>query len=78
MERALGHLPTDWQRMSVRQLEFTTRQPRPWWRTTVETSVALRAAAIVLVVGSHAGVWTFWGGAHVLLGIAGYSSIASV
>lgn len=73
LERALGHLPTDWQRQSVQQLESTKRQPRYWWGATVETSVALRAAAIVLVVGSHAGLWTLWGGAHILLGIAGYN-----
>lgn len=72
LERALGHLPADWPRLPLRDLEATRRSPRRWG-TTLETSVALRAAAIVLVVGSHAGLYTLWGGAHVLLGIAGYN-----
>jgi len=72
LERALGHLPADWPRLPLRDLE-ATRKSRRWWGTTLETSVALRAVAIVLVVGSHAGLYTLWGGAHVLLGIAGYN-----
>lgn len=72
LERAIGHLPVDWQRLSLRELESSNR-PRRWWGTTLETSVALRAVAIVLVVGSHAELYTLWGGAHVLLGIAGYN-----
>jgi hypothetical protein len=46
---------------------------RPWWAATLETSVALRAAAIVLIVGSHAGLFELWGGAHLLLSVAGYN-----
>jgi len=72
LERALGHLPADWPRMPLRDLE-ASRRARRRWGTTLETSVALRAVAIVLVVGSHAGLFTLWGGAHVLLGIAGYN-----
>ncbi|MCV7423438.1 AMP-binding protein [Mycobacterium yunnanensis] len=72
LERALGHLPADWPRMPLRDLE-ASRRDRRRWGTTLETSVALRAVAIVLVVGSHAGLYTLWGGAHVLLGIAGYN-----
>ena len=72
LERALGHLPADWPRLPLRDLE-ASRRSRRWWGTTLETSVALRAVAIVLVVGSHAGLYTLWGGAHVLLGIAGYN-----
>lgn len=76
LERALGHLPADWPRLPIRELE---RRPGPrprWWRswgTTLETSVALRALAIVLVVCSHAELFEMWGGAHILLGIAGYN-----
>ena len=72
LERALGHLPADWQRLPLRELQSTSR-PRRWWGATLETSVALRAAAIVLVVISHAELYELWGGAHVLLGIAGYN-----
>jgi hypothetical protein len=32
-----------------------------------------RAVAILLIVGSHAGLFELWGGAHLLLGIAGYN-----
>jgi acyl-CoA synthetase (AMP-forming)/AMP-acid ligase II len=75
LEHALGRLPADWQKLSLRELE---RMPeparrRPWWGATLETSVALRAAAIVLIVGSHAGLFELWGGAHLLLGVAGYN-----
>ena len=73
LERALGHLPTDWQRLPLRELQSTIGHRRRWWGATLETSVALRAVAIVLVVGSHAELCTLWGGAHVLLGIAGYN-----
>ena len=76
LERALGRLPADWHRLSLRELERIPRPARdrwPWWGATLETSVALRAAAIVLIVGSHAGLFELWGGAHLLLGIAGYN-----
>jgi acyl-CoA synthetase (AMP-forming)/AMP-acid ligase II len=75
LEHTLGRLPADWQRLSLRELERLPKpdRRRPWWAATLETSVALRAAAIVLIVGSHAGLFELWGGAHVLLGIAGYN-----
>ena len=75
LERALGHLPPDWHRRPIADLE-SSAQPtrrRSWWTSTMETSVALRAAAIVLIVGSHAELFEVWGGAHVLLGVAGYN-----
>ena len=39
----------------------------------LDTSVALRAVAILLIVGSHAGVFELWGGAHILLAVAGFN-----
>jgi acyl-CoA synthetase (AMP-forming)/AMP-acid ligase II len=39
----------------------------------LETSVLLRAVAIVLVVGSHAQLFTVVGGAHLLLAVAGFN-----
>lgn len=54
LERALGRLPADWQRLSLRDLcAMPPRQPRWWqfWGATLETSVALRAVAIILIVG---------------------------
>ena len=76
LERVLGRLPVDWQRRSLAELEGITRpvrRPWPGLGATLETSVALRAAAIVLIVGSHATLYEMWGGAHLLLGIAGYN-----
>lgn len=73
LERALGHLPADWQRLTLRELESEPRPTRRWWNATLETSVALRAVAIVLIVGSHAELFTLWGGAHILLGVVGYN-----
>ncbi len=74
LERALGKLPSDWQRLPIRELEGSLRPARRrWWESTLETSVALRAAAIVLIVGSHAELFKLWGGAHILLGVAGYN-----
>jgi acyl-coenzyme A synthetase/AMP-(fatty) acid ligase len=75
LERILRRLPADWQRLPLRELEAmpTPAQRRPWWGATLETTVALRAVAILLIVGSHAGLFELWGGAHLLLGVAGYN-----
>ncbi|MBY0285998.1 MAG: AMP-binding protein [Mycobacteriaceae bacterium] len=73
LERAIGQLPSNWQDMSIRQLESISKPARRSWLATLETSVALRAAAIVLIVGSHAELFKLWGGAHILLGVAGYN-----
>jgi acyl-CoA synthetase (AMP-forming)/AMP-acid ligase II len=76
LERALGRLPADWQRLPLRELEAVPKPARrwwPWWGATLETSVALRAVAILFIVGSHAGLFQLWGGAHLLLGVAGYN-----
>ncbi|KUI28196.1 AMP-dependent synthetase [Mycobacterium sp. IS-1496] len=73
LERALGRLPGDWQRTPLRELQSQATPRRRRWTATLETSVALRAVAIVLIVGSHATLFELWGGAHVLLGIAGYN-----
>ena len=40
---------------------------------TMETGLVLRAAAIVLIVGTHSGVFMLQGGAHVLLAVAGFN-----
>ncbi len=73
LERVLGRLPTDWHRMPLRDLQRIRRGPHRRWSATIETSVALRAAAIVLIVASHSGWFELWGGAHILLGVAGYN-----
>jgi acyl-CoA synthetase (AMP-forming)/AMP-acid ligase II len=76
LERTLGRLPKDWHRTPLGELESDLERSctdRPRRAATVETSVALRAAAIVFIVGSHAELFQLWGGAHVLLGVAGYN-----
>lgn len=81
LEHLLGHLPRDWHLRTVAELESADsvrggeRRRTPWpssWRA-VETSVVLRAAAIVAVVGSHAGWFRLRGGAHLLLVVSGYN-----
>ncbi len=76
LERILGHLPADWPRLPIRDLRHRPERRQRWWRSwgsTVETSVTLRALAIILVVASHAELFEMWGGAHILLGVAGYN-----
>ncbi|MFC5064636.1 non-ribosomal peptide synthetase [Actinomycetospora atypica] len=74
LERILGRLPHGWDRVPLGDLAAVPPAggDRPRHRE-VETVVALRAAAIVLVVGTHAGVWVLPGGAHLLLVIAGWT-----
>jgi len=72
-ERAIGRLPADWQNLPIRQLERFSKPAGRSWLAALETSVALRATAIVLIVGSHAELFELWGGAHILLGVAGYN-----
>ncbi|MDT0164200.1 AMP-binding protein [Actinotalea sp. AC32] len=47
--------------------------PRRRWRT-VETSVLLRAIAVVVICGSHADLFRVLGGAHTLLAVAGFNA----
>lgn len=69
LEEILGVLPNDWHTTPLREL-VPARRGR---LARVETGIVLRAVAIVLVVGSHAKLWHLLGGAHALLGIAGYN-----
>ena len=74
LSQRLGELPADWHTRPLRELAEQTR-PRRLARhlTWLETSVVLRAAAIVAIVGTHANLLTIVGGAHVLLVIAGFN-----
>lgn len=72
LEEALGDLPQNWHTMPIRELVPATRLARNRWRT-IEVSVALRAVAIVLIVGTHANVFTLLGGAHALLAVVGFN-----
>ena len=71
LEEALGTLPAAWHTTPLRELAPARQAPRAG--RALETSVLLRAIGILLVVGSHADLWTLVGGAHVLLGVAGYN-----
>ncbi len=71
LQRVLGHLPPGWDTTPIAQLDRLPRRRRLWaW---METGVVLRAVAIVLIVGSHVGVFDVKGGAHLLLGVSGWA-----
>jgi acyl-CoA synthetase (AMP-forming)/AMP-acid ligase II len=72
LEQALGHLPATWHTTPVSRLAPRQRRPRRGF-AHVETNVVLRALAIVFVVGTHARLFSLPGGAHLLLGIAGFN-----
>lgn len=72
LERLLGKVPADWPQLTVGQLSALTPQPRRRW-VSLETPLFLRASAILLIVGSHVGLWTVLGGAHTLLAIFGFN-----
>jgi acyl-coenzyme A synthetase/AMP-(fatty) acid ligase len=74
LESRLGRLPADWPNRTVAELAArpapgTARRNPVWAR--VDTTIVLRALAIVLIVGSHTNLWVVLGGAHVLLAVAG-------
>ena len=69
LEQVLGTLPRDWHTRSIDDL--TSQPAPPSLLARVDTTVVLRAVAIVLVVGSHTRLWGITGGAHTLLAIAG-------
>ena len=77
LERALGQLPADWQRAAAARAGSACRSRRAGrgrggvrrWRPASHCA----PSAIVFIVGSHAGLFELWGGAHLLLGIAGYN-----
>jgi len=72
LEQALGHLPKDWPTTPIRELRAASGRGSRWGRT-LDASVFLRAVAIVVVVVHHVDHSTVQGGAHTLLGLAGYN-----
>ena len=74
LEELLGRLPANWQATPIAALVDTPRARRLRWVRWMDTSVALRAAAIVSIVGSHANLFTLLGGAHLLLAVAGFNA----
>lgn len=71
LERVVGDLPASWPTTPVAELERLA--PRGRALVAVETNILLRAVAIVLVVGTHMGLFTMLGGAHLLLVLAGWN-----
>lgn len=71
LEGVLGTLPAQWHTTPLGELRPATVARARARR--VETSVVLRAVAIVLVVGTHIKLFDVLGGAHLLLGIAGFN-----
>ncbi|MEV0060935.1 AMP-binding protein [Nocardia sp. NPDC050718] len=72
LERVIGRLPADWPQQSIDRLERTP-PARGGLGRALDTSTALRAIGIVLVLGSHIQLFEVWGAAHVLLAVAGYN-----
>ena len=72
LEERLGALPADWPLRPIRALA-TTEPPRRRRFARVDTTIVLRALAILAIVGSHTHVVHVLGGAHILLGVAGFN-----
>ena len=73
LERILGTLPPHWPSRSVADLQARIRSANRRRGSVIDTGVALRAMGILLIVGSHAGLFEIWGGAHILLAVAGFN-----
>lgn len=73
LEQELGHLPRSWHTMAIRDLAGSSEPASTPHPRVLETSIALRALAILLIVGTHANLFDLSGGSHVLLGIAGFN-----
>ena len=68
----LERLPRAWHTRPIRELAEAGGRRR-WRGARLETSVLVRAVAIMLIVANHGNLFTVYGGAHCLLGVAGYN-----
>ena len=73
LEARLGDLPADWHLRTPRHLAARATSTRRSWTAQLDTGVVLRALAITAIVSTHIGLFELLGGAHILLGLAGYS-----
>lgn len=75
LEKALGTLPSDWHLRTLAELEQVSTPPRRRRKLTarIESSIVLRAVAIILIISTHIGLFHWEGTAHVLLAVAGYN-----
>ena len=72
--RLLGDLPVDWHHRPLRELpKLAQNTPARAFSQQVEVSVLLRALAVIMIAGSHVGLFPLAGGAHILLAAAGFS-----
>jgi hypothetical protein len=72
LEERLGPLPAEWPLRPIRTLAVDEAPPRRRV-ARVDTTIVLRAAAILAIVGTHTQVVHLLGGAHILLGVAGFN-----
>lgn len=87
LEGLVGTLPASWHLTPVAELQRLVdkamEEPRPvegdgvprLRRRTIETNVWLRALAIVLIVGTHAELFSLQGTAHALLVLVGFNAV---
>lgn len=75
LENALGSLPADWHLLTAAELERGTTPVRRRRRflAPIESSIVLRAIAIILIISTHIGLFHWEGTAHVLMAAAGYN-----
>ncbi|MFC8796656.1 AMP-binding protein [Promicromonospora sp. NPDC057138] len=90
LEKLVGPLPRGWHHRPLADLVDLGRSVhaglpgratadgvrgrRLWVSHSVETSVLLRAIAVVIICGSHADLFHILGGAHTLLAVAGFNA----
>ncbi|MFE6610966.1 AMP-binding protein [Amycolatopsis sp. NPDC057786] len=67
----LDRVPSTWPTMSVRELE--SLRVRTNRLAHIDTGIVLRAVAILLVLGTHIGLFVLPGGAHLLLALSGWA-----
>jgi acyl-CoA synthetase (AMP-forming)/AMP-acid ligase II len=81
LSRRMDRLPQGWHTRTIDELAAPAPAPaqtpglprRRRLGHQMDTTVALRALCILLIVGSHANVLTVVGGAHLLLAVAGFN-----
>jgi len=73
LEKRFGIAPADWDKMTVGQLEKIGRKSRSSIFSWLDTSVFLRAIAIMGVVATHSGKDALGGGTLLLFALIGYN-----
>ncbi len=75
--RRMDRLPPGWHTRTIAELAAPASTDAPPRRRRLgrqmDSTVALRALCILMIVGTHANVFTLVGGAHLLLAVAGYN-----